>query len=290
MLNTKMIDPVSDKNLTEVKAFLEQNRETALFLLSNLEAYGPSLTEDLNSGNFKCLMGPEGLQGVFCLTRRGSLLAQTEGDCTVEILEACQAEKISIGGVLGEWETAHGLWEALLARDSSLQTTYQRKVLLLSLSLSAQPRGPLLPDGIRVRTLEAGDFGEWYPLIQAFAAEEGLPLAGTPEQRQRLFEAQAAKGYVWGLFSDDQLLSIADYNARFGATAGVGGVFTQPLYRRLGSSRAVIKTLIVDSVKRHSIDQLVLFTREDARGPLRLYKSFGFEPIGSYGLLFGQRD
>ena len=175
-----MIDPVSDKNLNEVKAFLEKYRETSLFLLSNLEAHGPSLSEDLNSGNFKCLMGPEGLQGVFCLTRRGSLLAQTEGDCTVEILEACQAEKISIEGVLGEWETARGLWEALLARDSSLQTTYQRKVLLLSLSLSAQPRGPLLPDGIRVRTLEAGDFKEWYPLIQAFAAEEGLPLLGPP--------------------------------------------------------------------------------------------------------------
>jgi len=119
-----MIDPVSYKNLTEVKAFLEQNRETALFLLSNLEAHGPSLTEDLNSGNFKGLMGSEGLHGVFCLTRRGSLLAQTEGDCTVEILEACQAEKISIEGVLGEWETARGLWEALLAR-SEKGTTFK---------------------------------------------------------------------------------------------------------------------------------------------------------------------
>ena len=285
-----MIDPVSDKNLNEVKAFLEKYRETSLFLLSNLEAHGPSLSEDLNSGNFKCLMSPKGLQGVFCLTRRGNLLAQTKGDCTVEILEGCQEEEILIGGVLGEWETAHGLWEALLGRDSSLQTTYQRKALLLSLSLSAQPRGPLLPDGIVVRTLEAGDFKEWDPLIQAFAAEEGLPVAGTPEQRQRLFEAQAAKGYVWGLFNDDQLLSIAHYNARYGAMAGVGGVFTQPLYRRLGSSRAVIKTLIVDSVKRHSIDLMTLFSREDARGPLRLYKSFGFEPIGSCGLLFGKRD
>jgi len=285
-----MIDPVSDNNLTEVKAFLEKYRETSLFLLSNLEAHGSSLSDELNSGNFKCLKSPEGLQGVFCLTRRGNLLAQTEGDCTVEILEACQEEEILIGGVLGEWETAQSLWEELLSRDSSLQTTYQSKALLLSLSLSSQPRGPLLPGGIVVRTLEAGDFKEWDPLIQAFAAEEGLPLAGTPEQRQRLFEAQATKGYVWGLFSDDQLLSIADYNARYGATAQVGGVFTQPLYRRLGSSRAVIKTLIVDSVKRHSIDLLILFTREDARGPLRLYKSFGFEPIGYYGLLFGKRD
>ena len=131
---------------------------------------------------------------------------------------------------------------------------------------------------------------EGFNLLQAFASEEGLPLEGTPEQRQRKFEAQAAKGDVWGLFSDDQLLSIADYSARYGAMAQVGGVFTQPLNRRLGSSRAVIKTLIVDSVKRHSIDQLILFTREDARGPLGLYKRIGFEQIGWYGLLFGKRD
>ncbi len=284
-----MIDPVSDENLAEVRAFLEQNRETALFLLSNLETHGLSLTEDLNSGNFKCVKSSEGLQGVFCLTRRGNLLVQIKGESTDEILEACQEEEILIGGVLGEWETAHGLWEALLSRDPSLQTTHQSKELLLSLSLSSQPRGPLLPDGILVKSLEPGDFEEWDPLYQAYIAEEGLTLDGTPDQRQKHFEAQAVKGYVWGLFRDNLLLSIAHYNARYGATAQVGGVFTQPLYRRLGSSRAVIKTLLVDSVKRHSIDLLILFTKEAARGPLRLYKSFGWEPIGSFGFLFGKR-
>jgi GNAT superfamily N-acetyltransferase len=283
-----MIHSVTDENLSEVKAFLEKYRETALFLLSILETRGPSLTEDLNSGNYKCLKSPEGLQGVFCLTRRGNLLVQTEGDFTDEVLEACRKEELPIGGVLGEWETAHSLWEALLTRDSSLQTTYQNKTVLLSLPLSSQPRGPLLPDGILVRSLEPGDFEEWDPLMQAFAAEEGLPLDGTPDQRQKLFEAQASKGYVWGLFLDDRLLSTADYNARSGATAQVGGVFTQPLYRRRGLSRAVIKTLIVDSVRRHSVDLLILFTR-DSRGPRKLYKSFGFEPIGHYGLLFGKR-
>jgi len=29
---------------------------------------------------------------------------------------------------------------------------------------------------------------------------------------------------------------------------------------------------------------------KDARGPLRLYKSIGFEQNGWYGLLFGKRD
>jgi GNAT superfamily N-acetyltransferase len=283
-----MIDPVTDENLAEVKGFLEQYRETSLFLLSNLEAHGPVLSEELNSGNFKCLTGPEGLEGVFCLTRRGNLLVQTERDFSDEILEACQEEELPIGGVLGDWETAQSLWQALLTRDASVQTTYESKTVLLSLPLSSQPRGPLLPDGVLVRVLEPGDFEEWDPLMQAFAAEEGLPLDGTSDQRQKLFEAKVSKGYVWGLFLDDHLLSTANYNARCGSTAQVGGVFTQPLYRRRGLSRAVLKTLIVDSVKRHSIDLLILFTR-DHRGPRKLYKSFGFEPIGHYGLLFGKR-
>ncbi len=284
-----MICPVTDENLAEVRAFLERYRETALFLISNLEAHGPNLSEELNSGNFKCVKGPEGLQGVFCLTRRGNLLAQAEGDDTDEILTGCEEEEILIGGVLGEWETAQSLWEEVLNRDPSLQTTYQSKELLLRLPLSSQPRGPLLPGGILVRSLEPGDFEAWDHLYQAYVAEEGLSLDGTPEQRREQFEAEAAKGYVWGLFSDDLLLSIAHYNARCGTTAQLGGVFTQPLYRRRGLSRAVLKTLIVDSVKRHSIDLLILFTGENNRGAGKLYKSFGFEPIGSYGLFFGKR-
>ncbi len=285
-----MIESVTDENLAEVKAFLEKYRETALFLLSNLEAHGPSLTEELNSGNFKCLKSPEGLQGVFCLTRRGNLVAQTKGDCTEVILKACEEEDLLIEGMIGEWETAESLWKGLLARDPSLQTTYQSKELLLKLPLSSQPRGPLLPDGISVRNLKPGDFEAWESLKQAFSAEEGVPLTGTSQQRQKHFETEAKKGYIWGLFSGDLLLSIAQYNARSGATAQVGGVFTQPPYRRRGLSRAVMKTLIVDSVKRHSIDLLILFTGENNRGARKLYKSFGFEPIGSYGLFFGKRS
>ena len=103
-----MICPVTDEDLAEVRALLEQYRATSLSLLSNLEDHGTSLTEELDSG----------------------------------------------------------------------------------------------------------DFEEWESLMQAFATEEGMPLAGTSDQPQKPFEAQAAKGYVWGLLSDKLLLSTADYNAR----------------------------------------------------------------------------
>ncbi len=130
---------------------------------------------------------------------------------------------------------------------------------------------------------------EWDPLYQAYIVEEGLLLTGTSEQRQKHFEAQAEKGYLWGLFSGDLFCSIAQYNVLSGATAQVGSVFTQPLYRRRGLVRAVVKTLIVDSVKRHFVDLLIFFRGENNRGARKLYRSFGFEPIGSFGLFFGKR-
>ena len=59
--------------------------------------------------------------------------------------------------------------------------------------------------------------------------------------------------------------------------------------KRRGLSRAVMKTLIVDSVKLQPVDLLILFTGENNKGARKLYKSFGFEQIGSYGLFFGER-
>ena len=44
---------VDDEALRLVRGFLELHADTALFLLSNLQAYGPRLGEGLNSGNFK---------------------------------------------------------------------------------------------------------------------------------------------------------------------------------------------------------------------------------------------
>ena len=66
-------------NVAQARAFLEQNLETSLFLLSNLESYGHRVGDSLNSGNFKLLATGGRIDAVFCLSRRGNLLAQTGG-------------------------------------------------------------------------------------------------------------------------------------------------------------------------------------------------------------------
>src|SRR5204863_8833849 len=71
---------VDEHTLPAARTFLEHYPETALFILSNIRAFGPRLGDSLYSGNLKVLRQEGSLRGVFCLTRGGSLLAQTAGD------------------------------------------------------------------------------------------------------------------------------------------------------------------------------------------------------------------
>src|SRR5439155_19398721 len=117
------IADVDEQSLPAARAFLEQYPETSLFMLSNIRAFGTRLGESLYSANLKTLRADGRLAGVFCLTRGGSLLAQTAGDRAFvpDILRACRAEHIPIRGVLGEWTVTKALWD-LLRRDGLTPT------------------------------------------------------------------------------------------------------------------------------------------------------------------------
>ena len=284
-----MISAVGERNLPEVKTFLEQYRETSMFLLSNIENYGLRLTEELHSGNFKCLGSQGRVRAVFCLSRGGILIAQTDGseDFSKEILKACEEEEFLVDGIVGEWNITESLWRTVLSQDRFLQTSYQSKEFLYRLSLRQKRNVEDIPEG--VRNLKPGDFEVWEKLYNAYFTEEGLPMQGTRERRRKNFERQTANGYWWGLWSEGVLVSIAAYNARYGPIGQVGGVFTEPAYRRKGFSRAVMKRLIADSVERHGVDLLILFTGETNEAARKMYESLGFEQIGFYGLFFGKR-
>jgi len=281
------VSSVTDEDLAEAKTFLEKHRETSMFLLSVLDAYGPKLTQEVNSGNFKCIRSQGRLQAVFSLLHRGNLLAQTDGgDFTEQIVSACQDEQIEVEGVLGEWETAERLWNGLLNQDGSLQTSYQSKEFLYRLPLPAKISD--IPKD--VRNLEPADFEAWERLDNIYVSEEGLPIQETREQRRKGFERGAAKGNRWGLWDEEVLVSMASYNAKYGSLAQVGGVVTEPSHRRRGFSREVMKKLIVDSVERHGVDLLILFTGEKNVAARNLYEGLGFEQVGFYGIFFGKRD
>jgi predicted GNAT family acetyltransferase len=44
-----------------------------------------------------------------------------------------------------------------------------------------------------------------------------------------------------------------------------------------------------DSVARHRLDRLVLFTGEDNAPARRVYENVGFQPVGHFALMFDTR-
>ena len=280
------IADVGNANLPAAKAFLELYPETSLFLLSNIRAFGTRLGASLYSGNLKALCEGDELRGVFCLTRGGSLLAQTGGDAKLvpAILRACREEMIPIRGVLGEWTVTKALWDSLCR--AGLKPTFESKEVMYRVNL----RGPL-PEpratAAAVRPLNPADHWQWEQLTGDFVREVGLPLQGTEDQRKSAFLRSAALGHWWGAFEGDRLVSLVGITAMHDTIAQIGGVFTLPDHRRSGLSTDVMITLMHDAHSLHRLDRLFLFTGEDNVAARRMYESLGFESFGHFGLFFG---
>ncbi|MEA2641904.1 MAG: hypothetical protein QOF51_3298, partial [Chloroflexota bacterium] len=276
----------ADSDLEVVVSFLEPHVETSLFLLSNLMALGPRLGDHRNSGNYKVVLAGDKVQAAFCLTRRGNLLVQTGGrpEFAEQILDACRSEPIAINGVLGEWESADAIWRLLCADSRFRPVTAHKEVLYrrdLTLTLPAD-------EGAPARSLTAEAAPQWLALETAFLTAQGVPIQGTDEQRMAGFAALADAGQWWGAFDGEHLISMACLSAIYRHAGQVGGVFTKPEHRRQGLSKSVVTRLIRDSVARHRLQSLSLFTGEGNFAAQALYEGLGFQRIGYHALLFGE--
>jgi predicted GNAT family acetyltransferase len=279
---------IGEENLPAAKAFLERFPETSLFLLSNIRAFGPRLGESLYSGNLKGIEQDGQLRGVFCLTRGGSLLAQTAGrpEFAEDIVRACADAPMAIRGVLGEWQITKAIWDALVASDA-VKPTFVSKEILYRLDLH-QAEPPEISDRAIVRMLTREDHEQWGPVSEAFQRETHLPAPGTRDERKASFSRSAGLGHWWGAFRQGRLVALGAIIAQHETTAQIGGVFTSPDDRRQGLSRAVMTGIIRDSRHIHHLDRLFLFTGEENVPARRLYESLGFERVGYFGLFFGE--
>lgn len=274
---------VNENDLPKVYRFLEQHANTSMFMLNNLELNGPRLGTALNSGDFKVIEEDGNVCAVVCLTRRTSILAEAGGrtDFAPAIVEACRAEPIAIGGVLGEWKLAEAIW-SILRKSPEFKELYAAKEILQTLDLDRVTLPALRP---QVRQLRAEDFEYWDLMNAAFCAEEGLPVQGTSVERQAVFARSAEARRWWGYVEDGRLVAMAGLNAVYKQLGQVGGVYTAPDRRRSGLSRATMNALLSDAVRVHALKRLVLFTGEHSHAARRLYESLGFVTAGDFALL-----
>jgi RimJ/RimL family protein N-acetyltransferase len=274
---------VDETDVPTVCAFLEQYVDTSMFILSNLAVNGPRLGTALNSGDCKVIEEEGHVRAVFYLTRRTTILAEAGGrtELARAIVEACRAEPIPIGGVVGEWKLAEAIW-SILRNNPEFKEIYASKEILQACNLSqvtmSKPKS-------QVRHLRVDDAEQWDRLNAAFCAEEGIPLHGTPAEREALFRRNADARRWWGYFENGRLVAMAGLNAVYKQVGQVGGVYTMPDRRRAGLSRAVMNALLTDSAHVHELERLVLFTGEHNHAARRLYETLGFSTIGDFALL-----
>lgn len=286
-----MIRSVSPEDLERVRSFLESHVETSLFLLSNLALFGSSLGEHSNSGNYYLVEAGEHVAAVFCLSRRGYLLAQAGGRAELApgIFAAAVREPMPIRGVVAEWPLAEALWRLLL-REPGFVPELSSKDVLYRRSLTDDIGPPSrLPAGLAVRALHPSDYAQWESLNTAYLREVHLPTPVVDAAHELEFAHRARSRWWWGAFLGSQLAATVALNAAYGAVGQVGGVYTRPADRNRGLARLAMLLLMEECREHHGFERLVLFTGEDNHAARRLYESLGFEPGGAFGLMTGSR-
>lgn len=266
--------------------FLRENENYSLFLLGNFESHGLNLSEAPYSGNFKLIRSSDKIVTVFCLTKKGSLLVESNvGELIFEsLLASCQDEPIPITGVIGNWDFCHSFWNYLKEKKIIQQELFHSKETLYSVDLS---RSSSLPQS-NVRLLTREDYTQWKPLRLDYIQEEGFPNELSNDQLLELFLDKVKQKIAWGYFLENKLVSIADLNAKYLDLGQVGGVYTNPNFRQKGFSKAVMRQLLTDVRRLHAIRKLIIFTNEKNFPARKLYESLGGEYVGNFALFFGR--
>lgn len=278
------VEQVREESVEEAMRFLLRREDYALFLLGNLERQGTVLTEAPNSGNFKWIRSGSEIVALFCLTRRGNLLIQSDKAMSAlfeKVVEECRREPISIGGLLGEWGLCKAFWQFLKEqRVIAKEVAVHKEVLYQMATVKGERQSG-------VRLLAQSDYERWATLSLDYLQEENIPSDLSDREMRALFKEKIEDRSVWGTFCEGELAAIGELNAKGLDLGQVGGVYTAPRFRRKGLARALMRQIVCDAQEVHKLRKLIIFTGEQNRAARELYESLGALQVGHYALLFG---
>ena len=268
---------------------LNKYEETSLFLLSNLKNYGPKLTDDSYSANFKCLIKNNLVLAVFALTKIGNLLIQTDRktDYSAIIVDECLKESISFDGIVGEWNLTKQILDYAKNKISSFNKIPCNKSILFKLDLNNLP---YTKANSNIKHLEASDYDQWNSLNKALILERNLNQTEDESGKHKRFLENIKHKYLLGSFINNKLVATASFISCVDKTGQIGDVFTIPEMRKHGLAKELVYQLIIDGKLNKHLEKVILFTGEDNHIAIRLYKNMGFKQIGDFGLFFGNKQ
>jgi len=280
---TKTI-PLENANLHTAMQFLLRFEESAQFLINNLTNYGPHLTDHHSSGDFKMLTYNSTVTAVFCLTRRGNLLVQCDGVFDPQfVLENIVSDSLSIRGFVGDWNSVYPVYKAYKNQCRQYKPSFYSKEILYRFQFDDNDNS-LIHDS-RVRLLKECDFDKWVLLNNRYIEELGIPRDLTASQAKAQFLTATKNKLWWGMFKDNNLVSISALNSNNKNIGQVGGIFTSENERRKGYSKATMLHMLNDCKLIHQHAKSILFTADIDLPAKKLYESIGYIKIGYFALI-----
>lgn len=296
-LNNVLLYKLSEttENLTKVFDFLYEHESECMFLIGNLESFGPSQTDHPNSGDFYIIESNSSIICVFCLCKSGIFLIysdsnQTPNNILSKISEKIILEKWNLTGLIGEESISSRFFLILsetLMKSQNLSIILKNKTrnILLDLKNLEINTKIILNPNHSIRNLHLADFTSWNQLITDFSLEIGIQVYPI-ESQLKVFEDLVSKNHIWGYFVGDELVSTVRLNSVSKTGGSIGGVFTQPRFRRQGLAKFLIQKLISDCGLGLKFKHLSLFTEVINYPAINLYKSLDFIEIGFYEMDF----
>lgn len=270
---------IGPDDVPDVVALLSHHTETSMFPLNNLELYG------LDGSAPYAMTGwmTKGGTGVVFLTNSGMVMpqmpqaSQTDWDAVM----TCLRDR-DVTGVSGPADQVRRFLDIAGLAQAPCDLNADEPGLRLRMTDLRMPNA----NGLHLVPLKDA----LRDMIVAWRSVGQIESLGAPPEQAlvratREYETWVQNDRFRVLMRDDIPVSMTGFNAVYGDTVQLGGVFTPKNLRNRGYARAAV-ALHLQEVAQRGITTACLFAANQAA--VRAYTALGFEPYGAYGIVLFQ--
>lgn len=271
----------------ELRAFLQQQPDSNMFLRSNLAQAGIDFAGEVLQAEYWGGRAADGrLCAVVAHAWNDSLLLDAREHCSALITALRPRLTRPVRGLVGPWQEVVCARRILGLESAATTLDSHEDLMALRLEDLVVP-GPLAQGQVRCRASRAQDL----PLLVDWRVAYSLEVLGSrpgPRLQEGCRTGVArthAAGSLWVLEADDGLVAMTAFNGRLPDCVQIGGVYTPKPLRSRGYARAAVAGSLLQAREEGALRAL-LFTESAAA--YKAYAALGFVRVGDYGIvMFG---
>lgn len=275
---------LTNADQSAVEAFLFQQVETSLFMLSNMRQTGLEYSGEPYSGDYFAAMSPDGgIDGVLAHFGTGGIMMQSLSPDTLSGLIALFRQTVErpVTGIIGESEQARQVINELQLTEADYLVNMDDDLFSLTLDQLTMP--PVSGSNVNVVAITEAHrtvLSAWLKAynIEALGAEDEESLNKTVEHTIGRF----LRGDTANLLTvEGEPVSLSGFNAQLPEIVQIGPVWTPPEHRNKGYARLLLAQRLVVA-KERGVKTAILFTNNPSAA--RAYEAIGFQKTGQYRL------